>query len=215
MKERALVQRMAASLALGVVALVSTSCGEVARSGRSPVTLVIDALEAASGASPDEFGSVAQSDVQTLVTQQVNGQPVRVPTIYNDLARATFRLVLKNPGTTASPTSPSLLNEVTLTRYRVSFRRSDGRNTQGVDVPYSFDGAITVTVRDNATSVSFDLVRHQHKREPPLRNLINGGAAQFISTIAEITFWGHDVAGNEVSAVGNISVNFGDFADPQ
>ena len=27
-----------------------------------------------------------------------------------------------------------------MTRYRVEFRRTDGRNTPGVDVPYGFDG---------------------------------------------------------------------------
>jgi hypothetical protein len=44
--------------------------------------------------------------------------------------------------------------------------------------------------------------------------LINGGNARFISTIAEITFYGRDQAGNEVTAVGMMNVNFGDWADP-
>ena len=80
--------------AIPVVALVAltTSCGEVIRAGRSPVLLVIDSLEAASGASPETFGNVLFSDVVTLVTEQTNGQPVRVPTIFADMGRATFRL---------------------------------------------------------------------------------------------------------------------------
>jgi hypothetical protein len=36
----------------------------------------------------------------------------------------------------------------------------------------------------------------------------------FIHTLAEVTFYGSDQAGNEVSVAGLISVNFGDFADP-
>jgi hypothetical protein len=126
-----------------------------------------------------------------------------------------MRIALKNPGTITSPVAPTTLNEVTITRFRVNFVRSDGRNTQGVDVPWGFDGAMTVTIPANGTASGvFDLVRHSMKSEPPLRNLIAGGNARFISTIAEITFFGHDQAGNEVTAVGTMSVNFGDWADP-
>lgn len=197
-----------------VAALASAGCGDVARSGRAPAQLMIELLEGSSGATPDEYSTTMLSDVQTLVEQQINGQTVRVPTIFNDLGRVTLRLVLKNPGL-GTPLEPTALNEITVTRYRVTFTRSDGRNTPGVDVPYGFDGAFTMTVRagGNATG-GFDLVRHQMKVEPPLRNLVNGGNARFISTIAEITFFGQDQVGNEVTAVGMMTVNFGDWADP-
>lgn len=203
----------AALLAAAVVA--STSCGDVARTGRSPVLLVIETVEAASGADPSTFSQMLLSDVQTIVERSVGGETQRVPTVFNDLGRATFRLVMKNPGVPDAPLSPTALNEVTLTRYRVTFRRSDGRNTPGVDVPFSFDGAMTATVpASGSVTAAFDLVRHQMKLEPPLRNLVNGGGEMFISTVAEVTFWGRDQAGNEISAVGTITVNFGDFADP-
>jgi len=205
----------AAVLAMSTVGLVAIGCGEVARTGKSPVMLVIDRMEAASGAEPGDLGSVLQSDVQTIVEVDINGQTVGVPTIFNDVGSVTFRLTLKNPGSPAAPLSPSALNDVTITRYRVAYRRSDGRAVPGVDVPYSFDGAFTVTVPSTGTAVaSFDLVRHQAKQEPPLRNLIGNGSAQFISTIAEVTFFGRDQAGNEVIAVGTIGVNFADFGDP-
>jgi hypothetical protein len=32
-----------------------------------------------------------------------------------------------------------------------------------------------------------------------------------LSTIADVTFYGRDQAGNDVTAVGSIGVNFGDF----
>ena len=192
------------------------SCGEVARTGRSPVLLVIDVLEAASGAQPNAFGNVLFSDVETLVDQQINGQTVRVPTIYADMGRATLRLTLKNPGSATSPVGPSPLNEVTITRYRVRFRRADGRSTPGVDVPYAFDGAATVTIPAGGNAaVSFAIVRHQAKLEPPLSALQRGGGANMLSTIAEVEFYGSDQAGNQIVATGLISVNFGDFGDPQ
>lgn len=207
------VRRASLTAIVGVAALGAVSCGEVARTGQSPAFLIIDALEGASGADPGAFGTVVASDVVTLV--QVTGQTARVPTIFGDPGRVSLRLGLRNPGTPANPVSPSTLNEITITRYRVQYRRSDGRNTPGVDVPYGFDGAFTATVSGTgALTAGFDLVRVQAKLEPPLKNLVNSGAQNVISTIAEITFFGRDQAGNEVSVTGSISVNFSDFGDP-
>lgn len=200
---------------LGSVVLASTSCGEVARTGQSPAYLIVDAVEAASGAVPGQFGSTLSSDVQTLVPATINGQQVRVPTVFGDVGRVTFRLALRNPGSPTSPLGPTTLNEVTISRYRVVFRRADGRNTAGVDIPHGFDGAFTVTVpAGGSAGAGFDLVRIQAKLEPPLRNLVDSGAQNVISTIAEITFFGRDQAGNEVSATGSISITFSDFGDP-
>jgi hypothetical protein len=212
---KSLLARLSWSMPVAALATLSASCGEAARTGRSPVLLVIDTLEAASGAQPDAFGDVLFSDVETLVEQQINGQTVRVPTTYSDMGRATFHLTLKNPGSATSPTSPSALNDVTITRYRVSFRRADGRNTPGVDVPHAFDGAATVTIpASGEAAVGFAIVRHQAKIEPPLSGLQRGGGANMLSTIAEVEFYGHDQAGNAIVTTGLISVNFGDFGDP-
>jgi hypothetical protein len=206
------VTRGLTAIVFGSAILTSTSCGEVARTGRSPAFLIVESVEAASGAEPQTFSTVLHSDVQTLVERQIAGQQVRVPTIFSDPGRATFRVGFKNP---ISPTAPTELNEITITRYRVVFRRSDGRNTPGVDVPHGFDGAFTISVREGATvQGAFDLVRHQHKSEPPLQNLIGNGGAQVISTIADISFFGRDQAGNEVTVTASISVNFADFGDP-
>ena len=200
---------------LATAALLSTACGEVARTGRSPAYLIISNLEAASGAAPGDFQQTLFSDVVTLVKATVAGQDVMVPTIFGDLGRAEFRVGLKDPGPAASPTIPSNLNAITLTRYRIVFTRSDGRNTQGVDVPYAFDGGMTITVPATGSATgTFQVVRHSAKQEPPLRNMINSGGAQLISTVAEVTFYGRDQAGNDIQAVGTIQVNFGNFADP-
>jgi hypothetical protein len=204
-------------LAVAALALLSVSCAsELTRTGRSPAFLVIDKLEGASGAKSTEFAINLLSDVITMVDQQVNGQTVKVPTIFNDLGRATMHLAMKNPGTTDLLSAPSTINAITLNRYHVSFKRSDGRNTPGVDVPYGFDGGLTVTFSGTeAASFGFELIRHAMKEEPPLKNLRDHGGAGFISTIAEITFYGRDQAGNEVSAAGSMLVDFGDFGDPK
>jgi hypothetical protein len=57
-------------------------------------------------------------------------------------------------------------------------------------------------------------VRHAAKLEPPVSTLRNAGGVDFIYAIAEVTFYGRDLAGNDVSATGTIGVAFSDFADP-
>jgi hypothetical protein len=199
-------------IALGVfaAALASAGCGELSTQGRSPVQLEIMALEAASGATPDEFGASLHSDVITNVDRTVNGEQVTVATIFNDNGAVQFALVMKDQG---SPAAPAPLNAVTITRYRVVYHRTDGHNIQGVDVPFAFDSAVTVTVGSEGASTGFQLVRTSAKQEAPLRALVNN--PDIISTIADVTFYGHDQAGNDISATGSIGVDFGNFGDPQ
>jgi hypothetical protein len=83
-----------------------------------------------------------------------------------------------------------------------------------VDVPYAFDGGLTGTIGAESTEIGFVLVRAQSKLEAPLAALATGGAV-VISTIAEVTFYGHDQVGNDVSVTGKISVNFANWADPE
>ena len=186
-----------------VVFLVSVNCGELHQVGNSASYLIIERLEAARGNATDTFSGDLNSDVVTVVNQQ--------GTVFADLGRAEFRLGLKDPGSPGLPTIPGANNAITVTRYRVRYIRSDGRNTPGVDVPYPFDGAFTVTVIAPNESV-FTLVRVQAKAEAPLAALANNFLT--ISTIAEITFYGHDQTGREITAVGNIGVHFSNWADP-
>jgi len=194
-----------------VISLASCG-GEMLRTGRAPVQLVISSMSASAGGATGGSGSAfLLSDVVILVDQTVNGVTTKVPSVINDSATASILSVpkSKNPDTLTSD-----LNTVTLTRYHVDFRRTDGRNTPGVDVPYGFDGGLGVSIAANSSqNVAFEIVRHQAKLEPPLKNLASGGGLGFISTIAEVTFYGHDQNGNEVTVTGRIDVQFGDFAD--
>lgn len=184
------------------------------KAGQSSSYLIVQSLQGASGAESDKFGSTLSSDVVTYVKRQIDGKEVLVPTIYEDAGRVTFRLGLKDPGTTEAPTVPSSTNFITVNRYRVHYVRTDGRNTQGVDVPYGFESAMTATVTDDVTTAGLTLVRIQAKEEAPLRLLAGGGGAIAITTIAEVTFYGFDQAGREVSVVGRIGITFADWGDP-
>jgi hypothetical protein len=195
--------RTAATLLL--LAAGAASCGQLQRQGQASSYLIVNAIEAAKGDDPTTFGSFLNSDVQTVVDD--------VPTIFNDVGRVKLVLAMKDPGSSTSPTEPSSANLITIDRYHVRFRRADGRNTEGVDVPYSFDGAMTMTVGPSEAAGGFELVRHTAKKEAPLRALVANGL--IISTIAEITFYGHDQTGREVSATASMTVDFGNFADPK
>ncbi len=202
---------------MGIVWLAlagGASCGYLNTSSRSPSYLIIESLTAASGAKPDSFSNVLESDVITNVRVQVRGQETLQPTIFADTARVVLKMALKDVGGPNAPTSPTSANAITVTRYHVEFRRSDGRNTPGVDVPYAFDGAATGTFDSNGAALVFVLVRAQAKLDPPLKSLTGNGGAIMISTVAEITFYGQDQNGNTVSVTGLISVNFADWGDP-
>ena len=118
---------------------------------------------------------------------------------------------MKVPGSASSPTAPTTANYITVNQYRVRYIRTDGRSVEGVDVPFGFDGGMTVTVGTGEVTTTFTLVRHLAKNEAPLRALTANGLV--ISTIAEVTFFGHDQTGREVSAVARYSIDFGNFRD--
>jgi hypothetical protein len=196
-------------VAVVVVALAGVSCGDAIRQGRSPVYLVIDSLTGARGGGAQTFTSPLLSDVYTKNS------------IFNDLGLVMLRIMPKNLGLDGAIV-PSPHNAVTITRYRVTYRRADGRNVPGVDVPYAFDGASTGTVPPTSSlELPFELVRHAAKLESPLielrclasQNPQNPCTRRIITTIAEVTFYGRDQVGNAISVTGQIQVDFGDFAD--
>ena len=80
-------------------------------------------------------------------------------------------------------------------------------------MPQPFDSAVTFTVDPGATALaSFDLVRQVAKMEAPLVALEENH--ELVTMIADVTFYGQDHAGNEVSASGSIGITFGNFGDP-
>lgn len=193
----------AKTITLGALIASTASCGDVVRSGKSPMLLVIDKLEGGSG-------NPVLSDVVVLRTTPDPCTPASpCPTITNDVGLVTLSLARKDVTAVAAPTSN---NDVTISRYRVVYRRADGRNTPGVDVPYPWDGAATGSLAFGGTlALAIELVRHVAKQEAPLVGL--AFSPTVINTITEVTFYGQDRVGNEISATGTIQINFGNFGD--
>jgi hypothetical protein len=183
---------------IAALAAAAAGCG-VAEQGRAPVVLRIDALDAQPGGS-STFGGYLHSDVITNHT------------ILNDVGRVTLSLVLKDPGAPGVANTPSELNTITVTRYRVVYKRTDGRNTQGADVPYAFDSGMTVSIpTGSAVQQTFDLVRVSAKIEAPLAALAVN--RQALDMIADVTFYGKDMHNNDIMATGSIGITFADFGD--
>jgi hypothetical protein len=181
--------------AVAAMLIATGACAAAGQPGSASSYLIVESMTAAPGSNPERFGGSLASDVVTA-----GG-------ILEDPARASFRLVMKDP-----TLSPSPINYVTLRGYRVTFSRTDGRNRPGIDVPYAFDGALSTTVTGNSL-VTMILVRAQAKLEAPLRALAGGGGALAISTFADVVFYGVDQAGHDVTASARISVTFADWGD--
>jgi hypothetical protein len=122
---------------------------------------------------------------------------------------------------------PQVAEAVFLEQYRVRYFRTDGRDVEGVDVPYSFSAAMATVVDigvDSGANVTLfiPLVRAQAKQEPPLRNLqtllngnttigSNGGViTPRVTMIAELTVFGRTVAREQVSDTRRATVDFVD-----
>lgn len=146
-----------------------------------------------------------QSDVVTIDTQ--SGEA----TVSEDAVTATLAAQTLDPNPLLGT---SYNNDIYVTRYVVSFSRTDGNNQEGVGVPYSFEGALTARVAvESQTDVSFILVRAVSKLEPPLINLREGRGDGVLKTTAKIDFYGNDTLGNKVKATGYLSVYFANYVD--
>jgi len=128
-----------------------------------------------------------------------------------DAAKATLRATLLNP---APLMGASTYNDILVTRYVVTYTRSDGKNTPGVDVPYPIEGSLSALVRiDQTTDVSIIVVRETAKLEPPLRNLAIGRGDGVITATAKIDFYGEDMTKHKVKATGYLTIEFANYID--
>ncbi|MBN1223992.1 MAG: hypothetical protein JXB23_12165 [Candidatus Aminicenantes bacterium] len=180
------------------------SCNPIENDSTSPSLLIVQEI-----LGMDAEGNEAnflQSDV--IVQDPDNPED---SSIKSDSVRASFKASLLEP---ASVNGPSQYNDITVTRYIVSYMRSDGKNVEGVDVPYSFEGYLTAMIPIGSTvEVTFVIVREVAKNEPPLVDLVFGTQEGVIEATARIDFYGHDQANREVKATGYITIFFANYAN--
>lgn len=136
--------------------------------------------------------------------------------VFNDNATLTVQAISKNQNIPVGA-APGPVNDVILDRYDVVFRRSDGLNTPGVDVPFQTSSGMNqiVIAGGDPSEAAILVVRHQAKDEPPLKNLVVGGGESILTMYADITVYGRTTSGQRVSATGRLQVTFANFADEE
>ena len=128
-------------VAIGCLAL--TGCTpDFAEENNSGVLIRIADITGISATGPD--GDVLFSDVS-------DG--------FNDDAQVLVEIFRKNP--TVGGSTP--LEDVVLDRYEVQYFRTDGRNTEGVDVPYRITGPLAGTLHTPA-AIDENAAHGDHQR---------------------------------------------------
>ena len=149
--------------------------------------------------------------------------------IFNDEALVSVNVFRKNNNPEIG-TPP--VEHLYLKRYEIRYFRTDGRDVEGVDVPFRITGPLG-NLRFHVAgpggggevenTVSITVLRHQAKLEPPIANLrgisFNDADittfpnAGILTLIAEVTIYGETVQGKGLKAVGNVQVTLADFPD--
>ena len=173
-------------------ALVMSGCTpDWAKNGDAPVVLLMTAINS---------GNVLDSDMR-----------ISTGSVCPDLVPLRLENHFKNPGVT----NTGFRHDFTIERYEVHYFRSDGRNTEGVDVPFSITGNLAQEVQEESdATLNLEVVRRQAKLEPPLTNLVGGGGSVIVTMFAEVTLHARTTTGqttNPVSA--RLQIDFADFAD--
>ena len=198
--------RFLAPVVIAALALAPMGCTpDFVENNEADVILRMVRVIGQPGAEDQEDGDVLFSDVCCA--------------IINDNIQVEVELILKNPNVILQ----GQFNDVNLERYEIRYIRSDGRNVEGVDVPYRISAAMSsaLVLTGSSAQVSIVGVRHQAKLEPPLKNLegvflgdsgrfVFGGAG-ILTTTGEITVLGRTTSGKVVRAVGRIQIVFADF----
>jgi hypothetical protein len=189
--------------ALGLLVLAFVACNPVENQTKSASLLVVENLLGSDlGGNEVNF---LQSDViiQNADTGAVSWR--------GDAAKVTLSASTLDPDPKLGVSS---FEDVQVTRYVVSYIRPDGKNIQGKDVPYSFEGNLSILVRiGQASTASFIVVREVAKQEPPLVNLQNADRGDVLNMTIRVDFYGHDMANKAVQATGYLPVFFANYGN--
>jgi hypothetical protein len=196
---RSTVLRGAALVLAG--ALTLPGCTAAQRDALGSSYLIIDSLTAAPGATPTAFSHNLESDVCQ------RPDPLGPCFVMADRGQVSLRLALTDPGIVTNPATPSAANFITLSRYSVRYIPNDGVSP----VPASFEGSLTGTVTGSGLNVDVVIVNAHAKAVDPLAPLAL--ALTSLPATAEVTLFGSDQAGRDVSVTGTISIVFADWAD--
>ncbi|HXY39661.1 MAG TPA: hypothetical protein VEQ10_08325 [Vicinamibacteria bacterium] len=183
---------LAGLVAVLLVGVVCWGCSpSYVTSNDAPVNLIIAQINK---------GAVLDSDVRL-------GQDSSL--VCPDTVQVSLAVRNKNPNAPV----PYVPGTVLLQSYEVRYFRTDGRGTEGVDVPFRITGNLSFSI-DVATSgtsdVPIEVVRRQAKLDPPLSTI---NQANILTLMAQVTIFGQTVAGQSVTSSASFQIDFADFVD--
>ncbi|MBN2346074.1 MAG: hypothetical protein JXO51_06755 [Candidatus Aminicenantes bacterium] len=190
-------------LVLIIAALFLASCVAKENDTTSASFLVIDSLT-----GNDLEGNPGSTTVFSDVSFQSS--------IINDNGVAAVSTLTYNPLEDSTEHDITFYMNIIVDQIDVEFMRTDGRNTEGVDVPYRFTQPMNILVPvDETVEIPFVLIRHVAKLETPLLELRGVPSRDFVlQLVAKVTLHGKDLGGHRVAPVsGYMSVWCANFAD--
>lgn len=138
--------------------------------------------------------------------------------IVNDNGVASVTTLTYNPTEDSPEHDITYYMNVIVDQIDVQFMRTDGKNVEGVDVPYHFSQPMNMLVAvDDMVDIPFVLIRHAAKMETPLIELREVPSEEFVlQLVAKVTLHGKDLGGHRVAPVsGYLSVWCANFADTE
>jgi len=130
-------------------------------------------------------------------------------TIVADIVSATLEAKLKAPESMGP--GPTYQNRIFIHTYEVRYTYVDSLNMATTSVPATFQGRLSVGIDiDSSASIDFVIVREQAKAESPLITII---PSRILQVVAQVTFYGEDIAGHPVQATGYLTIYFEDYLD--
>jgi hypothetical protein len=191
------------------------------------LVLIIAALLLASCvAKENDSTSESFLVINSLTGNDIDGNPGST-TVFSDVL--TNSSIINDNGVanvttrTYNPTPDSIEHDITyysnviVDQIDVEFQRTDGRNVEGVDVPYRFTQPMNMLVEvDVSQEIPFVLIRHVAKLEAPLFALRTASQGFILQLVAKVTLHGKDLGGHRIAPVsGYISVWCANFADSE
>jgi len=202
-----------ALLVLLAVMLLTYACTKVEDNTRSASLLSVNQIVGQPGSEGEEEGNPLLSD--TCDNPSTEPQDPEFCSVFNDNASVTFQNDYLQVGTGIG-ISPTFLNDIMVTQYRIDYFRGNNRNTPGVDVPFGIDGTMNTRVpADGTLTDTILVVRHTAKREPPLAELDIGSSELVLTAQAQMKFFGADISGHTVSATGFLEIHFANYGEAQ
>lgn len=138
--------------------------------------------------------------------------------IVNDNGVASVIALTYNPTEDSDEHDITYYMNVVVDQIDVEFMRPDGRNVEGVDVPYRFSQPMTMIVPiDEEVEIPFILIRHVAKLEMPLLGLREVPNREIdLQLVAKVTLHGKDLGGHRVAPVSqNVDVWCCNYADEE